>query len=167
MKSNNTIVIFSCLKIHYSRASLPKTVLTLPKETSSHMFKMAPFPLTLTFNRGDTKYHGGAPIEGVMPSPIMQVLLSHLRVCESELSSWNNFFQSCRGQGSNRGPSDKKASAKSTPPWGTHIVIVIAQLCGWKSFQSCFYLCQTPKIYFQKTNARRAKKQNWMKFWGL
>ena len=119
IKSNNTIVIFSCLKIHYSRASLPKTVLTLPKETSSHMFKMAPFPLTLTFNRGDTKYHGGLRSRELCQAPIMQALSSHSRVCESELSSWNNCFQSCQGQGSNCGPSDTKASAKSTPPRGT------------------------------------------------
>ena len=48
IKSNNTILaklfIFSCLKIHYFRASLPKWVLTPPKETSSHIFKMALFP---------------------------------------------------------------------------------------------------------------------------
>ena len=50
----------------------------------------------------------------------VRALSSHSRVRESELSSWNNFFQSCR-QGSNRGPSDKKATAKSTPPRGTHL----------------------------------------------
>ena len=50
----------------------------------------------------------------------VRALSSHSRVRESELSSWINFFQSCR-QGSNRGPSDKKATAKSTPPRGTHI----------------------------------------------
>ena len=49
----------------------------------------------------------------------VRALSSHSRLCESELSSWINFFQSCR-QGSNRGPSDKKATAKSTPPRGTH-----------------------------------------------
>ena len=48
IKSNNTIlaktIIFSCLEIHYFRADLPKWVLTFPKETSSHWFKMALFP---------------------------------------------------------------------------------------------------------------------------
>ena len=47
IKSNNAILvkifIFSCLEIHYFRASLSKEVLTLPKETSSHIFKMAIF----------------------------------------------------------------------------------------------------------------------------
>jgi hypothetical protein len=54
----------------------------------------------------------------------VRALSSHSRVCESELSSWNNFFQSCR-QGSNRGPSDKKATAKSTPPRGTHWACIL------------------------------------------
>ena len=44
IKSNSTILIFSCLEIHYFRAGLPKWVLTLPKEISSHWFKMALFP---------------------------------------------------------------------------------------------------------------------------
>ena len=35
---------FSCLKMHYFRAILPKWVLAPPKETSSHSFKMAIFP---------------------------------------------------------------------------------------------------------------------------
>ena len=52
----------------------------------------------------------------------MQALSSHLRLCESKLSSWNNFFQSCRMRGPNRKASDKKASAKSTPPRGTHFL---------------------------------------------
>ena len=44
IKSNNTllakILIFSCLEIHYFRASLPKWVLTLQKETGCHIFKI-------------------------------------------------------------------------------------------------------------------------------
>ena len=48
IKSNNTIllkvVIFSCLEIHYFKADLPKSFLTIPKEINSHWFKMAPFP---------------------------------------------------------------------------------------------------------------------------
>ncbi len=44
-----------------------------------------------------------------------------LVVWVQELSSWiNNFFQSCLSQGSNHEPSDKKTSAISTPPRGTH-----------------------------------------------
>jgi hypothetical protein len=47
IKSSNTILakisIFSCLKMHYFRASLLKVVLTPPKEISSHIFKMAFF----------------------------------------------------------------------------------------------------------------------------
>ena len=58
------------------------------------------------FNRGDTKYHGGLRSRELCQAPIMQALSSHSQVCESELSSWNNFFQSCRGQGSNRRPSE-------------------------------------------------------------
>ena len=100
-----------------------------PENSSSNYF--------LTFNRGDTKYHGGLRSRELCQAPIMQVLSSHLRVCESELSSWNNFFQSCRGQGSNRGPSDKKASAKSTPPRGTHSVgFYIPIICTTQSFDS-------------------------------
>ena len=34
---------FSCLKMHYFRAILPKWVLAPPKETSSHIFKIALF----------------------------------------------------------------------------------------------------------------------------
>ena len=62
--------------------------------------------LKKTFNRGDTKYHGRLWSRELCQAPIMQALSSHSRVCESELSSWNNFFQSCRGQGSNRRPSE-------------------------------------------------------------
>ena len=42
IKSDN--IFFSCLKMHHFRASLPKWVLTSPKEISSHIFKMAIFP---------------------------------------------------------------------------------------------------------------------------
>ena len=35
---------FPCLKKHHFRASLPKWVLTSPKEISSHIFKMVIFP---------------------------------------------------------------------------------------------------------------------------
>ena len=70
--------------------------------------------LFLTFNRRDTKYHGGLRSRELCQAPILQALSSHSRVCESKLSSWNNFFQSCQGQALNRVPSDKKASAKST-----------------------------------------------------
>ena len=79
-------------------------------------------PVRNRVNRGDSKYHGGLQSRELCQAPIMQVLSSHLRVCEFGLSFWNNFFQSCRRQGSSRGPSDKKASAKSTPPRGTHFV---------------------------------------------
>ena len=34
----------------------------------------------------------------------------------------NNFFQSCQRRDSNRCPLDKKASALSTPPRGTHVL---------------------------------------------
>ena len=37
-------IFFSCLKMHYNRAILPKWILASPKETSSHLFKMAIFP---------------------------------------------------------------------------------------------------------------------------
>ena len=56
------------------------------------------YHLKKTFNRGDTKYHGGLRSRELCQAPVMQALLSHLRVCKSELSSWNNFFQSCRGR---------------------------------------------------------------------
>ena len=38
------IIFLSCLKMHHFMASLPKWVLTSPKETSSHIFKMVIFP---------------------------------------------------------------------------------------------------------------------------
>ena len=48
IKSNDIIsvkiFIFSCLNMHHFRASLPKWVLTTPKEISSHIFNMAIFP---------------------------------------------------------------------------------------------------------------------------
>ena len=48
IKSNDIksvkIFFFSCLKMSYFRASLPKWVLTIPKKISSHIFKMAIFP---------------------------------------------------------------------------------------------------------------------------
>ena len=37
-------IFFSCLKMHNNRAILPKWALASPKETSSHLFKMAIFP---------------------------------------------------------------------------------------------------------------------------
>ena len=37
-------IFVSCLKMHHFRASLPKWVLTSPKEISSHIFKMTIFP---------------------------------------------------------------------------------------------------------------------------
>ena len=48
IKSYNIIsiktIFFSCLKMHHFRASLPKWILTPPKEISSHIFKMVIFP---------------------------------------------------------------------------------------------------------------------------
>ena len=95
--------------------------------------------LKYSFNRGDTKYHGGLRSRELCQAPIMQALSSHSRVCESKLSSWNNFFQSCQGQALNRVPSDKKASAKSTPPRGTHYVLISLKItctCQGNSFHT-------------------------------
>ena len=37
-------IFFSCLKMHYFRSILPKWVLAPPKDSSSHIFKIAVFP---------------------------------------------------------------------------------------------------------------------------
>ena len=43
--------------------------------------------LKYSFNRGDTKYHGGLRSRELCQALIMQALSSHSRVCESELFS--------------------------------------------------------------------------------